>query len=362
MIKKKWELFSATDYTSLMWPNFELLRLWGLFPYKIDNNNSILASKPGFIYSSIVSSLHVVLLGIILYLIDISKVLEYDSVPGTLQGNCYLLLGWSIEIVSYLQTSRRLKFLQQLDNVATNIPSTEFKKLSKYIHFKDIFGFLFLIVQSANAYSKSLPLFGSKLFSVYTIIVIFLMDTLYINCVLVIGSSFKTINNKLLILKSTIENDEPHLLRRIYHEKQNPFILMKIRDIKYQHNDVCEVINKLNQTFSLQLIATVTLTFAEITFSLYFYILQLLNMKGINLEKQIWFSYFSTGVTYHAVKLAVIILSCEIAKDQAAKTGVIVHEMLIDTVDKHVKDEVHLIELLFFILIHRDISFFNFFI
>lgn len=352
-IIKKWELFRATDYISLMWPSFELLRVWGLFPYKINNSNLIVSSKPGFFYSTIVSSLHVVLLAIILYLMDMTGDLSYDSVPGTLQGNCYLISGLWIGMVSYLQSSRRLKFLQELNNVATKIPTNKFKKLSKFIHAKDLFGFIFVIAQSPNAYAKYLPLFACKVLCIHTTVIGYLMDTLYMNSVLVIRQAFKTINDKLLSLKYNIEHDEPHLLRRIYHEKKNPILLMEIRDIKCQHNDVSELIDNLNKTFSYQLIASVTITFAEITFSLYFYILLLLGLKGINLERQIWYSYFSTAVTYHAIKLTTIVWSCEMARDEATRTGVVVHELLIDTVDKQVKDEVNFIKDLFHLFFNR---------
>ncbi|THK32951.1 putative gustatory receptor 28b [Diachasma alloeum] len=351
-VEKKWELFRASNYLSLMGPCFELLRIHGLFPYKYNNKGVIVSSKYGWIYATLISVLCIIVNAVVLYMMDISKSLAFDSVPGTLQGNCYMLLAEWIAIVSYILSSKRMRLLRDIASVSASLSALSFRQLSKIIHAKDIMGFLFLMAQATNLYSSKLDLTLSKVINMYATLVVFLMDMLYADCVLVIGECFKNINEKLLTLKTNMEKDEPHLLRRVYHEKRNPMILMEIRGIKSQHNDVSELVHSLNQTFSLQLVATVTLTFAEVTFSLYFYILQRLGKSGINLEKQIWYSYFSTSVTYYTLKLAAIVWACEISKDQAVKTGIIVHEVLIDTVDKQVKEELFSLQVL-----HRDNTF-----
>ncbi|XP_011298956.1 uncharacterized protein [Fopius arisanus] len=352
--EKRWELFRASNYLSLMWPCFELSRIYGLFPYKFNSKGVIVPSKYGWIYATFISIVNTIFIGVILYLMDISKDLAFDSVPGTLQGNCYLLLAWWVAVVSYLLHSKRMRMLRNFASVSANLSASSFKRLSRIIHGKDIIGFLFLMIQATNLYSSRLDLATSKVVSMYATLLVFFMDMLYADCVLVIGECFKNINEKLLTLKMNMEKDQPHLLRRVYHEKHNPLILMEIRGIKSQHNDVSELVHCLNQTFSLQLVASVTMTFAEVTFSLYFYILQCLGKTGINMEKQIWYSYFSTSVTYYAWKLVVIVWACEMSKDQAVKTGIIVHEVLIDTVDKQVKEELQLFSLQ---VLHRDNTF-----
>ncbi|XP_063993883.1 uncharacterized protein LOC135171329 [Diachasmimorpha longicaudata] len=353
-VERKWELFRASNYLSLMGPCFTLLKIHGLFPYKYNNKGIIVSSRPGWIYATVISMLCLIVIGVILYMMDISKTLAFDSVPGTLQGNCYMLLAEWIAMISYVLSSKRMRLLRDIGNVTSSLSTTSFRQLSRIIHGKDIIGFLFLMAQATNLYSSRFDLTLSKIINMYATLVVFLMDMLYADCVLVIGECFKNINDKLLVLKTNMERDEPHLLRRVFHEKRNPMILMEIRGIKSQHNDVSELVHSLNQTFSLQLVATVTLTFAEVTFSLYFYILQRLGKTGINLEKQIWYSYFSTSVTYYAWKLAAVVWACEVAKDQAVKTGIIVHEVLIDTVDKQVKEELQLFSLQ---VLHRDNTF-----
>ena len=337
---KKWRLFRATDYVSLMWPCFELSRIHGLFPYKVTSGPTIVASKPGYIFSTLMTTVNVIFTGIIMYQIDISGTLEYDSVPGQLQGNCYILLGWTVAMVSYINSAKRMKLLSDLADVSARLPASSYTRMTRLVHAKDILGFLFLVGQAPNIYSTNLPLVLGKILDMYTTLVVYLMDTLYVDCVCVLSACFERINENLLALKESIETEEPHLLRRVYHEQKNPLILMEIRALKKQHNDVSEVVQRLNSVFSLQLVATVTLTFAEITFSLYFYILQLIGSEEINLEKQIWYCYFITSVTYYAVKLASIIWACETAKGQALRTGILVHEVLVDTTDKQVKEEV----------------------
>lgn len=82
------------------------------------------------------------------------------------------------------------------------------------------------------------------------------------------------------------------------------------------------------------------MTFAEVTFSLYFYILQTIDKKEINLEKQIWYSYFITSIAYYSIKLGLIAWACETAKNEAAEVGIRIHEVVINTTDKDIKNEV----------------------
>lgn len=337
---KKWRLFKATDYVSLMYPCFELSRIFALFPYKISSGSSIVASKPGYIYATLITGLALALMSFLLYQMDVSHNLQYTSVPGYLQGNCYIVLGCSIAFVSYVYSSRRMQLLCELAELSSRLPSSSFAHVTKIVHAKDILGFFFLIGQLPNLYSEETTVVISKSLAMYITIVVYLVDTLYVDAVIVLRICFERVNDNLIALKDSLGNDDPHLLRRVYHKQKNPLLLLEIRAMKKQHNDISEVVQRLNSTFSLQLVATVTLTFAEITFSLYFYILQTVGFQSIDLKTQIWFSYFITSVTYYSIKMASIVWACETAKAQALKTGIIVHEALIGTTDKQVKEEV----------------------
>ncbi|KAL2714928.1 hypothetical protein V1478_014626 [Vespula squamosa] len=166
------------------------------------------------------------------------------------------------------------------------------------------------------------------------------MDMLYMNCTCIIKECFTRINKNLENLQHVVVTDEPHLLRRVYHEKKNPLLLIELKAIKMRHQQVSDVLQQLNSTFGSQIIITSLMTFAEVTFSLYFYILQTVDNKEINLEKQIWYAYFMTSITYYSIKLGLIAWACETAKNQATEVGIRIHEVVINTMDKDIKNEV----------------------
>ncbi|KAF7392530.1 hypothetical protein HZH66_008363 [Vespula vulgaris] len=351
--RKKYFLFRAKDYCSLMRPCFVISCILGVFPYHV-TPTSLSISKFGYIYTTFVTGLYVVHVFIVLYQTDVSRILKYDSVPGMLQGNFYFILGTAVAVTAYYNIHRRLLFLQQLYLVASKLPSETFNKLSKYIHTKDIFGFLFLIGQMPNILNRSLVLTLSKCSLLYATLIVFIMDMLYMNCTCIIKECFTRINKNLENLQRVVVTGEPHLLRRVYHEKRNPLLLIELKAIKMRHQQVSDVLQQLNSTFGSQIIITSLMTFAEVTFSLYFYILQTIDKKEINLEKQIWYSYFITSIAYYSIKLGLIAWACETAKNEAAEVGIRIHEVVINTTDKDIKNELQLFSLQ---VLHRDNTF-----
>lgn len=337
--RQKWRLFHATDFQSLMYPCFTFCRVIGIFPYKI-NASTFVGSKVRYILSTVVILIFCGYGLVVFYQTDISGTLDYDSVPGTLQGNCYFILGGVMAIVTYVMSGQRMRFLQSLQEISSRLPPESYHKLSWLIHTKDIFGFFFLLGQAPNVYSSNVYQALAKVYMMYITLLVFQIDMLYMNCVCVLKACFKRINENLANLRELVMNDEPHLLRRIYHEQRNPFLLMELKALKKRHLMVSDTVQMLNSTFSLQLLATVVMTFGEITFSLYFYILRWLGSPIMDPEKRIWYSYFTMSIAYYSIKMALMVWACETGKDQAAKIGTTVHDVLISTGDKQIKDEV----------------------
>lgn len=353
-VRKRWRLFHATDFQSLMYPCFLFCKIIGIFPYKI-NGSTFEISKPGYILSTVVICVFCIYGLTILYEIDISERLRYEGVPATLQGNCYHLLGSFITIVTYILTKPRMRLLQTVLEISAKLPPETYEKLSRLIHAKDIFGFIFLVGQAPKCYSTNYLDILLKVFAMYITLLVFQMDMLYMNCVCVLKACFKKINDNLANLRELVVNDEPHLLRRIYHEQRNPFLLMELKALKKRHLMVSDTVQMLNVIFSLQLLATIVMTFAEITFSLYFYIVERENgILLINLDKQIWYSYYITSILYYSTKISLIVWACETGKDQALEIGTTVHEVLINTNDKQIKDEVVKLKILKIIYIHME--------
>lgn len=341
-VRKRWRLFHATDFHSLMFPCFIFCRILGIFPYKI-NGSSFEASKPRYIWSSIVISVICIFLLIMFYKMNVSGDIQLDGVPDALQGNCYYLLGGFIMIVSYILCSSRMRLLQTVMEISLTVPPKSYRKLSRIIHTKDVIGFIFLFGQITNCQATTVVHTISRLLGLYITLLVFQMDMLYVNCVCVLKACFQTINENLTTLRELMVNDEPHLLTRIYCEQRNSFVLMKLKTLQKWHLMISDTVEMLNIIFSLQLLATVVMTFAEITFSLYFYIVQLKEkISVINLDKQIWYSYIVTSVTYYFIKLALIVWSCETGKNQALRINTTLHDVLVSTKDKQIKDEVRI--------------------
>jgi len=337
--QKKWQLFHATDFQSLMYPCFTFCLVLGVFPYKI--NNSILeTSRIRHILSIAIACLFCCYQLVIFYQSNISGSIKYKSVPESLQGNCYYLLGGFIAIVSYILNKQRMLLLQSILDISSRLPAESFQKLSRLIQTKDIIGFLFLFGQIVNCFAANLSGTFARFYGLYITLLVFQMDMLYMNCVCVLKACFKRINDNLTSMRELVMNDEPHLLRRIYHEQKNPFLLIELKALKKQHLMISDIVQLLNAIFSLQLLATIVMTFAEITFNLYFSILSYRYKTVGSVDKQIWYTTFSTSIAYFAVKISLMVWACETGKDQALEIGTTVHDVLISTSDKQIKDEV----------------------
>ncbi|XP_011693447.1 PREDICTED: uncharacterized protein LOC105453306 [Wasmannia auropunctata] len=353
-VRKKWRPFHATDFQSLMFPCFIFCRVLGVFPYKV-NASVFEFSKVRYIVSTVVIAVVSVYGLAILYEIDITAHIKYDSIPGSLQCNCYYVLGGFIAIVTYILSKPRMHLLQTTLEISSRLPPETYKKMSRVIHAKDIIGFLFLLGQLSNCNSETYGDIFLKVLATYLTLLVFQMDMLYMNCVCVLKACFKRINDNLVNLRELVVGDEPHLLRRIYHEQRNPFLLMELKALKKRHLIVSDTVQTLNAIFSLQLLATIVMTFAEITFSLYFYIVQWQGgVAIIDLQKQIWYAYYITSVAYYSIKIAFIVWACDTGKDQALQIGTTVHDVLISTSDKQIKDELQLFSLQ---VLHRENTF-----
>ncbi|XP_012229375.1 putative gustatory receptor 98a [Linepithema humile] len=353
-VRKRWRwLFHATDFYSLMFPCFIFSRMLGIFPYKF-NGSSFETSKSRYILSSVVIGVFGIFLFIMFYNMDISGDIQLDGVPDALQGNCYYTLGGFITIVTYILCGSRMRVLQSVMEVSLTLPPKSYRELSKIIHAKDIVGFVFLFGQIANCRAITIIHAMSKLLGLYVTLLVFQMDMLYMNCVCVLKACFQAINDNLTTLRELVINDEPRLLMRIYDER-NSVLLMKLKTLQKWHLKISDTVQMLNVIFSLQLLATVVMTFVEITFSLYFYIVRLVEkVSVINLDKQIWYSYIATSVTYYFIKLALIVWSCETSKNQALRIGTSVHDVLQNTKDKQIKHELESFSLQ---ILHRDNTF-----
>ncbi|KAG5343291.1 GR28B protein, partial [Acromyrmex heyeri] len=355
-VRKKWRPFRATDFESLMYPCFIFCTIFGLFPYK-NNGSTLELSKVGYIVSTIVVAVAGIWGLTVLFEVNIDGKIKFSGVPGALQCNCYYILGGVIAVITYVMTKKRILLLQSMLEISSKLPPELYRKMSKMVHAKDIIGFLFVLIQLYNCiHSANYGDFFLKTMSFYLTMLVFQMDMLYMDCVYVLKACFTQLNDNLLSLRELVVSDEPHLLRRIYHEQRNPYLLMELKALKKRHLMISDTVHLLNTVFSMQILTTIVMTFAEITFGLYFYIVAWQGDKGDvgDLEKQIWFEYYITSVTYYSIKIVLIVWACDTGKDQAMQIGTTVHDVLISTSDKQIKDELQLFSLQ---ILHRENSF-----
>ncbi|XP_024883551.1 uncharacterized protein LOC112462153, partial [Temnothorax curvispinosus] len=153
---------------------------------------------------------------------------------------------------------------------------------------------------------------------------------------------FKQIADNLINLRKLATNDEPYLLSDTYHEERNSFRLMEIIALKKQHLAINDAVQMLKMVFSLHLLSTIVMTFTQIIFNLYFYVVRIQGGSSMSTqERHIYDMAFVTAVTYYSVKMLLIVWACETGKNEAMKISSTVHDVFNSTNNKQIKYEVN---------------------
>lgn len=336
---KRQQLFHATDFQSLMYPNFIFCRILGLFPYGI-NTSTFETSKLRRILPICLFCAFSIYELIIFHKIVITRTVSYGDVTKTLEVICYYSFGGFIAIVTYILSGPRMRVLQAVLKFSSRLPPESYRKLSRWIHVKDILGTLFLIIQGIIYYSKISDHVVCHALSMYIALLVFQMDMLYMNCICVLKTCFKRINNNLVHLQNIMRNDMLCGPRLICDTQKNQFLLIELKSLKKQHLTVSNTVQMVNVIFSLQLLATIALTFTDVTFEMYSHLMRWQDGLSFILDDQIPDLFFLTSIAYLVLKLILIVWACETGKNQAFKIGTTIHDVLNCTGDKQVKGEV----------------------
>ncbi|XP_012229371.1 uncharacterized protein [Linepithema humile] len=352
-MRKKWRLFHATDFQSLMFPCFIICRILGIFPYSINGSN-FQASK----WRCILASINIVILCVnvaeILYEMNITKRINFANPARIFQNNCYYLSGGFIAIITYILSGPRMRLLQTVMEVSSRLPPESYQKIAKFIHAKDIIFFLFLIGQMCQYHYGSVFDVLYYFIGLYITLVVSYMDILYMNCVCVLKACFERINDNLASLRKIAMNDEPHFLEQNHYNQRNPFLLMELKALKKQHLIVSDVVQKLNIIFSLQLLATMVINFTQLTFSMYFVAEYVFKKYYFGQEKSVLDIYLLIFILFHSIRMVMVVWSCETGKKRAMEITTTVHDVLVSANDKEVKNELQLFSLQ---ILHRDNTF-----
>ncbi|XP_014236034.1 uncharacterized protein LOC106658544 [Trichogramma pretiosum] len=329
----------------LLKPLFFLYKCHGMFPYKI-RKDQITISKFNLAYSLLISIGSIILYIIIMYQCHVSNGIEFDTVEGLLQFDSYFALATFILIATSCKSKSMLTFLKKFLEVSSMLNENDLKQLAIIIYLKDAVGFFFLIGQVPNTYSKIPAQMLGKIYGELITLIVFLSNSQYSNYILILKRCFSRINNDLESI--VYSNNYGHLdpIKSVMKPLQVKHLqLIKLRIIQQKHHKVCTVMRLLNSVFALPVIATVIMTFAETTFGLYFFLLLNQGKKSIDLEKQIWYNYFLTSVTYHFLKLTILIWICQETKNEASKTGIIVHNIILRTDNEELRAELNMFSL-----------------
>lgn len=322
---KTFNFIQSDNIYDILRPWFFLNKLHGIFPYNL-NRNQIQLSILGFCYS-IFTTIACLICFIVLFIqCNITKATKFDTLEALLQFNCYFIQGSFITVTTCFLSNSRLVFLKKLKEVSLMLTKKECLLVAAIIYFLGTVGYMFLMAQMYNAI-KSLQ----KTFGMYITTVVFLMDVQYASYVLIIKACFKNINTNLKKLKQNKLNADgikvcDNLKQQSYFKNLQ---VLKLRKLQQKYHEVSKVINVLNSVFTIQLISTVLMTFVEVTFGLYFFLLHSQGKKSIDLDKQVWINYYITSVTYYSLKLSIIVWICQEARNESLKTGVIVHDVIL---------------------------------
>ncbi|XP_071868019.1 uncharacterized protein [Bombus fervidus] len=231
-----------------------------------------------------------------------------------------------------------IRAIDGISNVSRILSSETCRKVVKKIFIKDILILLppifcipynFLYVPYIFCYTCW-----------YTLIGVIALTSLYTNNVYVLNVCFKYINDSLVEVKEIIVNDEPHLLRRVYHMQKNPILLSKLRTLKKQHLEMSEVVQLLNSTCSIQIEAMLTIMLIYIIFTMYCYLS--LHKEMAEVKSQ---TFILSFVIYYIVHIIITVSIVEITRDQMQKIGRNVHRILVHTSDEQVTTELQLFSL-----------------
>jgi len=121
--------------------------------------------------------------------------------------------------------------------------------------------------------------------------------------------------------------------------QRNQIFAIELKILMKQHLMINEIVQLLNIIFSLQLLATVTVTFIQIIRELYDYIVHWQGEVIITFDQHFLDAFLLTMVLY-VVKVMLIVWVCETGKNQVREIGTTIYDVLNSTRDKQIKSEV----------------------
>ncbi|CAD1480514.1 unnamed protein product, partial [Heterotrigona itama] len=305
-----------------------LNRLVGFLPFRVESSRFVY-SKLYFVFSTI--SVIIYLASVLCSVYTINFINESKDISITLHFNFLILFGPTIFIAAYVKSRSVIQAINRVSNVSYVLSPGIFREIAKIIFVKDVLLSTPLLIFFPRIFFEQYIL---HFVFWYTFVGPFMLIILYTNNVYVLNACFKHINDSLAKVKEVLVNDEPHLLRRVYHMQRNPMLLTKLRTLKKQHLEMSEVVQLLNHSFSTQIELVLSLYFVDVTFNIYKYVA----LYSGTLKMESFLSVLCYAILYTA-HIIVIVSFIEITKSQIKKIGTNIHQVLVHTFDEQVTTE-----------------------
>ncbi|XP_031844401.1 uncharacterized protein LOC116432140 [Nomia melanderi] len=333
MFHRIWGLFHITDFHTLIRPYVLLTLITGYFPYKVASA-TFTFSKIRFVWSTVMVIACTLLSSFSLYWI------YYVNRNDETSNQMYLTFMYTFGIVliwsSYVSLPSKLHLLRILSDTSRVLSPEAFNN-AKWILLFDVLRTIIYISFLLNSDPYTLPCY-LDLVGFYMFFVGLLGNITFNICLFVLRLCLVKVNATLTDLKQTLTNDEPHLLRRIYHTQKNPALLTKLKTIRKHHLKLGTAIGTLNEVFGSDNVVIITITVIDMTFKLYTYLVH-------NTDEGKIVTVWSENIEYlfyHSFNLIVLTISCEMIKDQGKRVGFNIHRILLITFDEQVSTELEL--------------------
>ncbi|XP_076377310.1 uncharacterized protein LOC117222554 isoform X2 [Megalopta genalis] len=330
--RQPWRPLRAGNLSSLMYPNFVFSLTLGLFPYK-SNPTGYVFTKMRFVWSMITQLVYVVLLASALYDINVNL---NNSTVEVIDLNAFMISEGLMILVMHGLAYQRFHLLEKLGKLTRMLSEQDFENMAKFVHTKDIFGIIFLMLHLPNCIVGLNQATLSCLTILYVLLVYLALDMTYVNCVYVLRACFVKINENL---KQLNEHKKP-LLASVSSQRGRSFLLLvKLKHYEELHQETSDAVQYLNKAFLFRIIVATIVTFTVVTFNLYFAIL--FHSTGVKQYKfkRVFFFPHIEAMTFYLGKFAMMIMMCESAKKKAQEICTTVHEILSKCTDEKVRRE-----------------------
>lgn len=309
----------------LLRPWLNLSNLCGVLPFTVSNGEVKISN---FINIYYVFSTYFYALSSCFMLYDMNAVgVETGGHMWIIEAVAFYVLSYFVAITNYVFRWSKIKMLNDLVHVTDKLTPRHHRKLAIWIYSFNVT--LFIVVTMVQTWSvlpeflANVPLVRIFQFNqMYSRLVVLLTELQYVNTVIILKSCFVQINYELEALKSRIPDAH--------------YVTLKLEELRQWHRILNTYCRKLNSTFNLQIVASIIITFTQLTFRMYYLIFNRISADGDEGDGML----FSTKIeiVYCLGKFVSLCDICQRAKEENERIKLQLNKICILT-DNHILRE-----------------------